>query len=198
MDCSVTPASPRCFWCARCNAQVLLCTACDRGNQYCIACADLAGRSARKQAACRYQQSYCGRRKHAARQARYRQRCKEKVTHQAPPEAQGLLDCEQTVWTGLADASGGADPLVPAVSGNVREPDDTFALPRAPPEPPPADSAQAPVSTPFDGFDCARCGCRVSAHFRRDFVRRRPVKGARRGVVRPPSRLGHDALPRHT
>ena len=74
-------ATARFFLCARCRAQVLICSCCDRGNIYCAQdCAQVARRSAQRAAGRRYQLSFRGRRNHAARARRYRAR-QNKVTH---------------------------------------------------------------------------------------------------------------------
>ncbi len=73
--------SARMYSCQRCNAQVTICRQCDRGNRYCMECAPIARQEARKRAATRYQDSHQGRLNHAARQSRYRERQKKKVTH---------------------------------------------------------------------------------------------------------------------
>ena len=90
----VQPSSPggamddaRLFLCARCRRQVLICSVCDRGQQYCGArCSGLARDDSLRAAGRRYQQSRRGRHCHAERQRRYRRRrrdgvCREKVTH---------------------------------------------------------------------------------------------------------------------
>ena len=68
-------SSARLFNCARCRCQVVICSHCDRGNLYC-------GK--------RFQKSRRGRFAHAERQRRYRQRRRQKVTHQGslpgPPD----------------------------------------------------------------------------------------------------------------
>ena len=75
-----------CF-CVRCRRQVLICSRCDRGQQYCGArCSGLARRESLRAAGRRYQHSRRGRHCHAERQRRYRHRCREdaraqKVTH---------------------------------------------------------------------------------------------------------------------
>ena len=62
----------RLFLCARCRRQVLICSRCDRGQQYCGAgCSDLARRESLRAAGRRYQQSRRGRHCHAERQRRY-------------------------------------------------------------------------------------------------------------------------------
>ena len=78
----------RLYLCARCRRQVLICSRCDRGQQYCGAgCSDHARRESMRAAGRRYQHSRRGRHCHAERQRRYRRRrrdgdCREKVTHQ--------------------------------------------------------------------------------------------------------------------
>jgi len=71
----------RFYSCLRCRSQVILCRHCDRGHVYCVECAPVARRDAQDRAARRYQASYQGRVNHAARQRRYRERLKQKVTH---------------------------------------------------------------------------------------------------------------------
>jgi len=98
----------RLFLCARCRDQVLLCSHCDRGQQYCSrTCSSGSRRERRRQAAQRYQRSRGGQLKHAARTACWRQRRRSlrqasavgtnKVTHQgcsiAPADA-SLLACQ--------------------------------------------------------------------------------------------------------
>ncbi len=62
----------RLFVCARCRAQVLLCSHCDRGNRYCGRdCRGEARDAARREAAKRYQSSQRGRLAHAARSRRW-------------------------------------------------------------------------------------------------------------------------------
>ena len=78
-------AAARLFVCLRCRAQVLVCSHCDRGQIYCGGtCAQEARQRARQAAGKRYQASYRGRLKHAARAGRYRARRKI-VTHQGSP-----------------------------------------------------------------------------------------------------------------
>ena len=74
------------FICDLCGAPCYLCSWCDRGQRYCSdLCSSLARRRSVREAGARYQQTPRGRRKHARRQARYRERCsaeQKKVTHQ--------------------------------------------------------------------------------------------------------------------
>jgi|GEM_PF-3161301 len=74
----------RLYQCARCCSLTTICRRCDRGHVYCGDCAPHARWEARRRASERYQQSPEGRRRHAARQRRYRQskrETEEKVTH---------------------------------------------------------------------------------------------------------------------
>ena len=76
---------PRRFLCVRCRAPVLVCSHCDRGQIYCAgSCAQEARYHAQREAGQRYQASFRGRLKHAARSARHRARQKI-VTHQGSP-----------------------------------------------------------------------------------------------------------------
>jgi hypothetical protein len=69
----------RLFVCARCRAQVLLCSRCDRGQRYCgPACSRAARQESQREAARRYQVSRAGRMAHAERARRWRQRCRER------------------------------------------------------------------------------------------------------------------------
>src|SRR5262245_50950265 len=77
-------ASARLYLCARCQAQVLICSCCDRGNIYCAReCAEVVRRSAQREASKRYQATDRGRRNHAERARKYR--AQKKVTHQGSP-----------------------------------------------------------------------------------------------------------------
>ena len=92
-------ATARFYLCAGCRAQVLICSCCDRGNIYCgDGCASAARRSAQREAGRRYQSSRRGRRKHAERARRYRERQK-KVTHQGspPPPIDDVISPSATV-----------------------------------------------------------------------------------------------------
>ena len=65
----------RLFLCARCQAQVLVCSQCDRGQRYCAAgCADITRLSLQREAGKRYQQGRAGRHKHASRMHLWRKR----------------------------------------------------------------------------------------------------------------------------
>lgn len=78
--------SSRLFQCARCHTQSIVCSMCDRGQIYCdTTCAVFARKKSMKLAGMRYQKTFKGKRKHAARQARYRMRQSKIVTHQGSP-----------------------------------------------------------------------------------------------------------------
>lgn len=73
----------RLYQCVRCHCQVIICRHCDRGNVYCAdQCAELSRLEKQGQASARYQASVKGRHANARRQQRFRQRQREKVTHQ--------------------------------------------------------------------------------------------------------------------
>ena len=75
--------SYRLYSCGRCAEQVRICSDCDRGNQYCASeCARIRRRESRHRAGKRYQLSYRGALRHAARQLAWRSRQAPKVTHQ--------------------------------------------------------------------------------------------------------------------
>ena len=75
--------SYRLYSCRRCARQVSICGPCDRGNRYCAeGCARIRRRESRWRASRRYQQSYRGALKHAARQRAWRRGRQQKVTHQ--------------------------------------------------------------------------------------------------------------------
>jgi hypothetical protein len=75
-------ASSRMYGCLKCNCLIIICRHCDRGYRYCKQCARVMYLKARRRANKRYQNTYQGRINHAARQKRYRERLKQKVTHQ--------------------------------------------------------------------------------------------------------------------
>ena len=78
-------APGRLFLCARCQAMVLICSCCDRGQIYCAGgCAQDARHQAQRAASQRYQASRRGRMNHAARTSRWRARQKN-VTHRGSP-----------------------------------------------------------------------------------------------------------------
>lgn len=79
--------SSRLYHCCRCHAQVIVCSRCDHGQRYCPGeCRHEARSDSLKRAARKYQSSRAGRVNGAARQHRFRQRQKQKVTYQGSPE----------------------------------------------------------------------------------------------------------------
>lgn len=141
----------RLYLCARCRAQVVLCSRCDRGNRYCgRACGRQARQEAQRAAAQRYQQSRRGRLAYAQRARRWRQRRAgvgagdgvHKVTHQGSP-APGV-DAPLASWTPESTCS---ELPATTVVGTT----------------PPIDAAA--------GWICRRCGAPQRAALRLGFVR---------------------------
>jgi len=80
------PGTSRLYHCCRCQAQVIICSHCDRGQRYCTAgCAADARSASLQRAGKKYQSTRAGRFNNAARQRHYRARQKQKVTHQGSP-----------------------------------------------------------------------------------------------------------------
>lgn len=80
---SASEKTYRLYSCGRCVAQVRICGWCDRGNRYCAGeCARIRRRESLRRAGKRYQLSYRGACRHAARQSAWRRRQAQKVTHQ--------------------------------------------------------------------------------------------------------------------
>ena len=72
----------RLFNCVACHKLRFICSKCDRGNIYCATCAPERRLQARRRASARYQATIRGKRMHADRQRKYRERLKmQKVTH---------------------------------------------------------------------------------------------------------------------
>jgi hypothetical protein len=154
----------RLFLCARCRDQVLLCSHCDRGQQYCgRACSSVSRRERRRQTAQRYQNSRGGQIKHAARTACWRQRRRSlrqasvgdinKVTHQGCPDTPAdasLLACE------TPSPCEPDEPTIDTDSAN--------------------DTAAASAGTVHLAvLVCRRCAHRLLPHVRQGFLRRRRV-----------------------
>jgi hypothetical protein len=171
--------SARLFLCARCRDQVLLCSHCDRGQQYCSrACASVSRRERRRETAERYQRSRGGQLKHAARSAKWRQRRRslrqaragmdiDKVTHQGCPNVRADASL-QACHTLSADE----DP-----SHNDSATTDSHT--------PANDTAMSagPVESPRV---CRRCGHPLRLHVR---------QGYRHTNISLPARRGYDHRP---
>jgi hypothetical protein len=82
--------SARTYACACCKAEMLVCTACDRGQRYCgKVCRQQARRAQQRSASRKYQNTHAGGVNHARRQRCYRERERhiEIVTHQGSQQA---------------------------------------------------------------------------------------------------------------
>ena len=78
--------TPRLFQCELCHAQTMICSGCDRGQIYCgKVCALISRKKSMKLAGMRYQATFAGKLRHAARQSAYRKRLREMGTHQGSP-----------------------------------------------------------------------------------------------------------------
>lgn len=75
-----------------------VCSSCDVGRIYCgPGCGDAARAQGLREAGARYRRFPAARLKAAARQAAFRERRAEKVTHQAPPEPPPAANLEPAV-----------------------------------------------------------------------------------------------------
>lgn len=80
-------AALRRYRCERCGQLALVCGRCERNQIYCNrGCARLSRRESLRWAGARHQRTAIGRRNHADRQARYRRRQNQKVTHHTPQQ----------------------------------------------------------------------------------------------------------------
>jgi hypothetical protein len=141
--------------CARCRAQVLLCSRCDRGQRYCgRACSRAAREQARREAGRRYQRSRAGRIAHAARSRRWRQRHRPCTS---PDRADAKTDVDiNNFVTHQGSATPGPDAPLPSCEQGA-EP--------APIEPV---ANAAPISP---AARCRRCATVLSAWARQGFLR---------------------------
>ncbi len=74
--------SSRLYQCLRCHIPVVICHRCDHGQRYCAhGCSKKARMASQKRASKKYQITRAGRFNNAARQQRFRNRQKQKVTH---------------------------------------------------------------------------------------------------------------------
>lgn len=75
--------SSRLYYCRLCNSQAIICTRCDRGNEYCSKeCSQAARRKSCNEANQRYQDTSKGKIQNALRQKRFRSCKYKKVTDQ--------------------------------------------------------------------------------------------------------------------
>ena len=97
-------SSARMYFCCRCQAQVIICSECDRGHRYCTGqCATDARSASLKRASDKYRSTRAGCINNAARQKRYRQRQQQIVTHQGSLPAR-LHDLLKTRFDWLSRA----------------------------------------------------------------------------------------------
>lgn len=88
--------SGRILTCAWCSVLAVMCQDCDYGNRYCCKnCAQQGRQRSLRLAGARYQKSFEGAKKHAARQAAYEIRQREKLTHQSFPGESSPVIVEQ-------------------------------------------------------------------------------------------------------
>jgi len=159
----------RLFLCARCCDQVLLCSHCDRGQQYCSrACSSLSRRERRREAAERYQSSRSGRLKHAARTACWRQR--QRSLRQASAGA-GAGDAKEVTHQGCPDT--GADASLLACD---RPSACESTVPTESPSGPDAARVSAGAVVPFAALVCRRCAHQLLPHVRLGYLRTTSVR----------------------
>lgn len=163
---SAPPDANRLIQCAQptCRASFVVCVRCDHGRRFCSkACADSVRRAQSRMASRTYQRTERGRALHAARQARYRDRCRSRVTHQS----------------GVAPSKPGGDEPSPRVDegARARSPDE----PQMAALPPPTSALSAPSIPAAHPPSCAFCG-RETVFLRLWRARRRPpIRRRRRG-----------------
>ena len=114
--------SYRLYSCRRCARQVRICGGCDRGNRYCAeGCAQIRRRESRCRASERYQQSYRGALKHAARQRAWRWRQQQKVTHQGSlAGAAALIVVSSSTLTPTQEPHGESAGIKPPLAIGIR------------------------------------------------------------------------------
>jgi len=168
----------RTYRCARCDQTVLICSRCDRGHLYCAAgCAALCQRESLRRAGAQYQKTQRGRRKHAARQALYRRRQKQKVTHQGPPQADAFVQRSWAQDNKLAQEE--KDVPKRSVSELPAAPVCSMEAQAAPAAAPPPAHKEAPPRGAASQHVCHFCG-----HAKSPYLRREPVFKLRRRHLR--------------
>ncbi len=94
------PESHRRYYCAACDAVVVVCRRCDRGQRYCgRGCSRAARRMSLRRAGQRYRRTPAGRRSGAERQRRHRRLRGRGVTHHGSADR---ADCVTGVGEGVA------------------------------------------------------------------------------------------------
>jgi len=154
----------RLFVCARCRAQVLLCSRCDRGQRYCgRTCSRAARHDSRREAARRYQRSRAGRMAHAARSRRWRQRRSDQARKSATSD---------TSATNIVTRQGSPTPVPDAPLASSEQADEcTSPVPHTSPSPIVA--------------RCRRCAAVLSPWVRQGFLRHGRTSGWPARVIDP-------------
>jgi len=156
--------SARLFLCARCRAQVLLCSHCDRGQRYCSrTCSFAVRRERQRETARRYQRSRGGRRRHAARSACWRDR------RRSPSQASAGVDIDKVTHQGCPRSAADAS-LLACDTPNVCE------LPAFTESAADGDAATA-AGVPVVALMCQRCAHALLPLVRLDWLRGRGVRG---------------------
>lgn len=181
-------AALRRYRCARCGQMALVCRGCERNQLYCNrGCAKLSRRESQRRAGARHQRTALGRRNHADRQASYRRRQKQKVTHHTPHPAVPPTTCCLSGPTPLAGFPDKEDSNVYSTAVPVRSLASVPTLGAHPadsavPTPEPAPSPLA-CAAQTQEYLCHFCQRHSSRYLRRDFLfelSRRP-RGRRQG-----------------
>ncbi len=138
--------------CKRCGAKVVICRHCDRGNVYCSrACAKEVRLETQRRSSARYQQTMQGKRHHAAREKRRRERLAQKVTQQGPSRNPDLREMEPSLSEpALPPSPHEAEAQPDAEPPAVQQLSDLLVSPRTPDEPQPGTM----VCCPFCGGWC--------------------------------------------
>ena len=160
----------RMFLCARCRAQVVICSHCDRGQRYCAeGCAQLVRKSRQREAGQRYQRSRTGRFKHADRTRKWRASCrrrlgvnKQTVTHQGSPVgvSDAVLGSSEPMAIPTGSPDGLTTPCIASLPTSQLESSDTH-------------SSVLPIPSLRCFWLCAMCRTPCPAFVRQSFLRRR-------------------------
>jgi hypothetical protein len=116
----------RLYNCQRCGVQVRICSRCDHGNIYCAGkCARIRRRESVRRAGRRYQRTPRGARHHAQRQRVWRERRRQKVTHQGcnASSSWGSVSVRSISPAGIPDAT---HAELASIRFNISEPHCSF------------------------------------------------------------------------
>lgn len=162
---AISLPSSRLFTCARCKKQTRICTFCDTGHIYCSdSCRINRVRKSWRECSARYQSTFKGKKKHAARQARYHAG-KKKMTHASSHKVPDPLSPVETT---------AANPTIMAA-----ERKETTGEPN--PEPNPEHPSLNHPQQTRPGVRCDFCGRPCS-----EFTRLGPLRKKRRKQQRSP------------